>query len=90
MLTIANHCIVSTVPHSKRWPQRRKCEREIGVLSITIAIIPTRILCQMQAKSSRVENIKKHIQLQKEKVNFIVASLHPLEKVFAAITVVAS
>ena len=68
MLTIANHCIVSTVPHSKRWPQRRKCEREIGVLSITIAIIPTRILCQMQAKSSRVENIKNISKFRRKKL----------------------
>ena len=42
----------------------------VRVLSISIAIIPTRLLCQMQAESSGGE-------LLREKENFVVACSRP-------------
>ena len=44
---------------------------------IFIAIIPTQFLSQTQTSSSGVEFLENHVQVQKEKKNFVVACLRP-------------
>ena len=51
-------------------------EKEIHIFSVSIVIIPTRLLCQMQANFSGAEFLSTIFKYMK-RINFVIACLHP-------------
>ena len=61
----------------KKIPRRkRRMEKWIHIFSVSILIIPTRLLCQMQANSSGAEFLST-ISKYMKRMNFIIACLRP-------------
>ena len=64
--------------------QKRRMEKWIHTFSVSIMIIPTRLLCQMQANSSRAEfisTIHAHVSKFMKRMNFVIACLRPWQNV---------
>ena len=55
-------------------------EKWIHIFSVSIAIIPTRLLCQMQANSSGAEFLSTISKFMK-RMNFVIACLRPSQNV---------
>ena len=53
-------------------------EKGIHIFSVSIVIIPTRLLCQMQANSSGAEFLSTISKFMKT-MNFVIAYLRPLQ-----------
>ena len=53
-------------------------EKGIHIFSVSIVIIPTRLLCQMQANSSGAEFLSTISKFMK-RMNFVIAYLRPLQ-----------
>ena len=53
-------------------------EKGIHIFSVSIVIIPTRLLCQMQANSSGAEFLSTISKFMK-RMNFVIACLRPLQ-----------
>ena len=61
----------------KKIPRRkRRMEKWIHIFSVSILIIPTRLLCQMQANSSGAEFLSTICKFMK-RMNFVIACLRP-------------
>ena len=59
-----------------RQPQKRRLEKGFHIFSVSVVIIPTRLLCQMQAKSSGAEFLSTISKFMK-RMNFVIACLRP-------------
>ena len=55
-------------------------EKGIHIFSVSIVIIPTRLLCQMQANSSGAEFLSTISKFMK-RMNFVIACLRPSQNV---------
>ena len=55
-------------------------EKGIHIFSVSIVIIPTRLLCQMQANSSGAEFLSTIFKFMK-RMNFVIAYLRPSQNV---------
>ena len=62
--------------HDDWRPRKRRMEKWIHIFSVSIVIIPTRLLCQMQANSSGAEFLSTISKFMK-RMNFVIACLRP-------------
>ena len=60
-------------------PRKRRMVKKIHIFSVSVVIIPTRLLCQMQAKSSGAEFLSTISKFVK-RMNFVIACLRPSQK----------
>ena len=56
--------------------RKRRMEKWMHIFSVSIVIIPTRLLCQMQATSSGAEFLSTISKFMKV-MNFVIACLRP-------------
>ena len=61
-------------------PMKTSHEKWIHIFSVSIVIIPTRLLCQMQANSSGAEFLSTISKFMK-RMNFVIACLRPSQNV---------